>query len=109
VKLALNRTKVVDVVMIVAALVLATLAMAASSCQRPIPPPVPPTQVDAGAPMDGEATCTTACENIFALGCPDKPSRCIEACENVQASGVFAYDVSCITRAKDCAAVSACH
>lgn len=85
------------------------LILAVSNCQHPLPPPAPPVQVDAAAPYgDGGATCSSACENILALGCPDKPSRCVEACENVQTSGVFAYDVACITRAQDCAAVAAC-
>lgn len=81
----------------------------ASGCPKPLPPPSPPVAADAAAPYgDGGASCASACENILALGCPDKPTKCIEACENVQASGVFAYDVACITRARDCAAVTVC-
>lgn len=84
--------------------------LGASNCTRPIPPPVPPTAVDSGAPYtDAGASCVTACENIFALGCQDKPARCVAACENVEESGVFAYDVACMTRATSCAAVTACY
>lgn len=93
---------------LLAALGVATI-IGASSCQHPLPPPSPPAQTDAATPYgDGGATCSSACENILSLGCPDKPSRCVEACENVQASGVFAYAVACITRAQTCADVTAC-
>lgn len=68
-----------------------------------VKPPAPPPVVDPTG-----ATCETACARIAALGCADNATRCVPACENVQASGVFAYDVGCLARAVDCAAVSAC-
>ena len=68
-----------------------------------VKPPAPPPVVDPTG-----ATCTSACANMVHLGCPDAGPRCVPACENVQASGVFAYDVGCLARARDCAAVSAC-
>lgn len=92
---------------LLAALGTATI-VGASSCQHPLPLPNPPTSADGSAPSDGGATCSSACENIFALGCADKPTKCIDACENVQASGVFAYDVGCMTAATTCAGVDAC-
>ena len=82
---------------------------ALAACTHPLPPPAPPEAVDSGAPFtDAGASCVTACENIFSLGCTDKATKCVDACENVQASGVFEFDVACITRARDCAAINAC-
>ena len=83
------------------------LILALASCQHPLTPPVPPAHADAAAPADG-ATCTTACENIFSLGCVDKMPQCEPACRNVQESGVFTYDVGCMTRAQTCEQVSGC-
>ena len=93
----------------VAALAAVMYVLAAAGCQHPLPPPAPPAQVDAASPYgDGGASCSSACENIFALGCQDKATKCVAACELVQASGVFTIDVGCITRALYCAAVDAC-
>lgn len=92
---------------LVGAVVLAALiAFFASGCgtvKPPGPTPLPPAPVDPSG-----ATCETACARIEELGCGGGP-RCVPACENVQASGVFAYDVGCLTRAQDCAAVDACY
>ena len=68
----------------------------------PVPTPTPVAEVDGGF------TCSTACENIFSLGCADKMPRCVPACENVAQSGVFSYDTACITRAQTCDQVTAC-
>lgn len=85
-------------VVILLALVFA-IVVALAGCGTVKPPPVP---ID-----PGDATCATACARVQELGCGSGP-RCVPACENVQASGVFAYDVGCLTRAPSCAVIDAC-
>jgi hypothetical protein len=73
-----------------------------------MPPPVPPTDADAGA-----ATCETACARLQQLGCPSgkptpKGAPCLEVCEHVQASGLIEWDLICIARAVSCGETDVC-
>lgn len=90
----------VDGVVILLVLVFA-IVMALAGCGT-VKPPHPEPIVDPTG-----ATCASACARLDELGCGGG-QRCVPACENVQASGVFAYDVGCLTRAVDCAAADAC-
>jgi len=88
-------------VVILLALVFA-IVVALAGCGT-VKPPHPEPVVDPTG-----ATCETACARLHELGCGGGGVRCVPACENVQASGVFAYDVGCLTRAANCVAADAC-
>lgn len=88
-------------VVIVIALVFA-IVVALAGCGT-VKPPHPEPVVDPTG-----ATCASACARLEELGCAAGP-RCVPACENVQASGVFSYDVGCLSRAADCEAADVCN
>jgi len=91
-------------VVILLALVFA-IVVALAGCGT-VKPPHPEPVVDPTG-----ATCASACARLEELGCSGGGggARCLAACENVQASGVFSYDVGCLSRAADCAAADACY
>lgn len=91
-----------------AALVVAL--MSPLSCQvepvspPPTPPPVPTVEI---------ASCESACARLRALGCPagqdtPKGAPCERVCENIYASGIWSWDVDCISAATSCAGADAC-
>ncbi len=90
------------------ALVLLSILVAGLGCTPtpPIPPVTPTT--DAGAP-----SCASACATLRALRCPaaettPRGATCVDVCQNVQSSGIVAFDLPCLARARTCAEASAC-
>jgi hypothetical protein len=95
-------------IMVGAVLMTAAFAIVFLSCTKPLPPPAPPTDVDAGA-----ATCQTACARLQQLGCPageptPKGVPCLEVCLRVQESGLIDWNLDCVARALTCGATDRC-
>ena len=93
-----------------------------SCTPRPPVPPVGPTAADAGPDASDAAdtmpearrpTCADACARLFALHCSEAGTTaggatCLDVCRNVQSSGVVAWNLSCLSSAKSCAAAESC-
>jgi hypothetical protein len=103
----LTRTERAIVAVIAFCLTMAALFFIAG-CPRPIPPPVPPADVDAGV-----ATCETACARLQAMGCRSgdptpRGAPCVEVCRNTEESGLVSWGVECVTRAMSCSSADTC-
>lgn len=101
--------KLVKVMFLAAAVIMAVaICITLTSCTKPIPPPQPPTDWDAGG-----ATCETACERLQQLGCPagqptPKGAPCVQVCRNVMDSGLIEWDLECLARAVTCGSTDRC-
>jgi len=88
-------------------IVLGFVVCAFTACPKPIPTPPSPT------PIDGPATCGTACERLRIMRCPGgEPTpagaTCETVCGNMQTSGIVAWDLTCVTMAANCTAADNC-
>jgi len=101
--------KIVKAAILFAAILMAfAIVISLTGCPRPMPPPIPPTDADAGG-----ATCETACARMQQLGCPagrptPRGAPCIEVCAAAEASGLISWNVACVTSANTCGASDHC-
>ncbi len=64
-------------------------------------------------PIDGvgDSPCLRSCARLGALGCPEAhpaTGSCEDTCDRVTKLGASTYDPSCVSAARDVAAVRAC-
>jgi len=109
----------------------AALLITLSCTPRPPVPPVPPgpdaadaggaggsggaggIDADTDAAQARQPTCADACARLSALHCSEAGTTtagatCLDVCRNVQSSGVVAWNLSCLSKAKSCAAAEIC-
>ena len=84
-------------------LVLAGLTLAARCA------PMPP----APAPVPPSATCATVCHHWAEMSCNEAKGTpggesCVDVCRNIQNSGVFEWNLECISTVKVCSAIDKC-
>lgn len=68
--------------------------------------------LDACLPGSGAATCASACEHLFGIGCRvgETVEECIATCEGSTAAGAMEYQavLGCYEAASTCAEVDGC-